>query len=298
MNFYNFYLNESKQKFIIPKNIKSNYKIIGDLSNIKNWKSKIILGNNLNSDENKNVGDWDNVGYIMIDNNSNNIIPIARSDEHQLGYELIEYLKHKKLIKGLYTPIFALSQDYIYSNDKNNIQHKLNVYKKFLEYGGNNLKIQDSNSNYIGTIEDFIERQGNVEIKKGEISVYGRQIVDKLESIAMLLSKVLKSPNESLIHKLNEKALSFLETHRFDLIVELNVDDKFIDKLNIDISKDFDNYDVVEKGFFGMNGIKNIIHKNIKYAIRKPEKWKSESIIKIFGDVKKANNEFNRLGNI
>lgn len=297
--FNDHYFTEEVNKFRIPKSIKGNYKIKGDMSNVKNWKVKIILGNNLSSKENKKVGDWDGVGYVMIATKSNNIIPIARSDEHQTGYDLIEHLQDKKLIKEEpYTPIYTLSQDYIYSDHKDHLENKLNIYKKFLEYGGNNIKVDDSNSNYIGTIEDIIARNGNVKIKKGEVMPFGRKIIDSLDEIATLLTKILKSPNESLIHKLNDKALSFLENNRFILMVELDIDNEFIDTLNIDINKNYDEYNIVDKGFFGMNGIKNQIHKNIKQAIKNPNDYSSKGIAKIFGDITKANNEFNRLGNI
>ena len=36
----------------------------------------------------------------MISLESNLIVPIARNDEHQTGYELLDYLKSKKLRKG------------------------------------------------------------------------------------------------------------------------------------------------------------------------------------------------------
>ena len=33
------------EKFSIPPKIAKNYQIAGDLSNVNNWKAKIILGN-------------------------------------------------------------------------------------------------------------------------------------------------------------------------------------------------------------------------------------------------------------
>ena len=84
--------------FTIPEKLQKYYNIEGNISNIYEWRAKIILNN---SSSNLKIGDYDNVGYIMINHNNSDIIPIARSDEHQRGEELLYHLYSKKLIDNL-----------------------------------------------------------------------------------------------------------------------------------------------------------------------------------------------------
>ena len=66
-------------QFVIPSKIAKNFKIVGDLSNIADWKAKVLRNNS----GDKKIGSWDNVGYVFISILSNEIIPIARADEHE-----------------------------------------------------------------------------------------------------------------------------------------------------------------------------------------------------------------------
>ena len=98
MKFNEYYLKEDTNKFIIPDKILSNFKIVGGLDNYPNWQAKVLLDNS--ADKGVKKGQWESPRYVLISLDSNNIIPVAISDEHQTGYDLLyEYYYKKKLIK-------------------------------------------------------------------------------------------------------------------------------------------------------------------------------------------------------
>lgn len=90
-------INEQKDftTFQLPKNIPSNFfKITNSLKDIKNWKARILENNS--GGEKLKVGDYDEVGYVMISLKDNTIIPIARSDEHHRGYDIMYEIYESK----------------------------------------------------------------------------------------------------------------------------------------------------------------------------------------------------------
>lgn len=308
MGLYNF-LNENENTWNIPTKIKKNIKI-GDINKYpEGWKAKIILGNNMG--ENQKIGQWDDVGYIMIDLNSNNIIPIARADEHQTGYELIDYYIRKKLIPdGKYINLFPLSITYIYGNYENDYKEKLNACKKWLGYGGKSgeIKIAYRKNNLpdlIGNMEDLINGRLEKDTPSGKLASLGKHFIDLLEEVAKLNSMRLSG---------DQMKLKRVEKHFFNKVRQLmpvirrvygnvgllkNWDYNRIDNLtnnlnNLEARKD---YQTIESELFGHNGFKNDLHIALKNNMKKDD-WDYNKLKSIFGDLKLALQEFNRLGSI
>lgn len=169
MKFKQFLLESTGVKFEIPEKLKKNLQITDDLLDVKNWKAKTILGNN-----NGGKGKMASVGYIGVSLDSNIIIPISRNDEHQNGYEYIDYLIDKGVVpKGKYYTLYALGNNYIYGGqNKKYIEDALIAYKKWLSYGGADLTLKGSGILYTGHLSDFINRvddiavDGNVDLNK------------------------------------------------------------------------------------------------------------------------------------
>jgi hypothetical protein len=193
MDTFKTYIKEQKSKLKIPPKIKDNYKISGDFSNINKWKAKIILGTSM-SKENK-IGDWDNVAYVLIGLNTEYIIPVARSDEHRVGYELYYHLRDKGLIpKDTYQSICGDGNHYIPGDDEKKQHYKaLQIFKK---YGGSNIEIYQKG--HAGSLENYFKNNGNVMVPEGEISEYGKDFIKDLERLAVLYSKILKTDSEKL----------------------------------------------------------------------------------------------------
>lgn len=317
MDFKNFYLNESEAQFKIPPSLVRYYKIDDNIRNSKNWQGKIIVLNNRGSDG-KKVGSWDEVRYIAIDLNSNYIVPIPIHSEHQTGYDLLWELKDKKLLpKGNWITVDSWGNNYIYDSEEHS-QNMLKALKKFLEYGGDkNGRVQGMGSDYLGTIEDFIKRDGNIEVRKGELAKLGRDIVDSLEYLAkeyLRIDKIKsahKTPREGDIidlatsckHLLNQ----FLDYNGYNQTLGVNYNDKFKKYLSDDKIKkwikDIENYEIkldyigITQVIFSVNGLKNNLHECLKIA-KTLGGYERRGFDSIFGDIETGINEFNRIAQI
>jgi hypothetical protein len=309
---------DQSQKFSIPLKIKSNLKISGNLGNAENWKAKIILGNSMGKD--KKVGDWDKARYVAIDLKSNTIVPIAISDEHQTGRELIWHYENKNLIPhGNYRYVDSWGTTYIYTN---NDVDMVAAFKKFKMYGGNgNLKVKSMGGKYNGTIDDYIKRNGEIILGEAELAIHGKHIIADIEYIAneykkfLMLEKKFKTPNDDDIQSLFNFTINFLQSLiDFDGVLDelhVNFNDKIKSILNDDIIEKMISrikiaepkldYDVIGDEILSMNGIKNRLHQALK--IIKLDKdtgsYSPKSYFNaVFGNIDTAIAEFNRLGEI
>ena len=134
MKFSSHYFVETEDhKYTIPKKLQKNYEIDGDISNIKNWKGKIILANNAGEGQKK--GQMDDVGYVAVNLKNNDIIPITRADEHRTGWELMDHFQKKGLIDNIkdWSIVFSWGNTYLYKNEEDD--EKIQALKKLMEYG-------------------------------------------------------------------------------------------------------------------------------------------------------------------
>lgn len=291
---------KNSDSFTIPEKMQEYYKIVGDISNVSEWKAKIILNNN--NGRNLKIGNYDDVGYIMINYNNSNIIPIARSDEHQRGEELLYHLYSKKLISDInYTPIFYGNNYFHYDgvNDKQ-IQKDLISVKKYLEYGGKNTNLT-INWKYKLDLNTFIKLDGDINNiekyinDKGQLTDDAEYFISYLEKIAWLLRKrqelifnsvVVSSAAENiskkeimknaeyLIEYINN--IDFMDTHKFNKAIN-----KAIIMFDVNLLADI---------LFYHNGLKNEIHMLLK---KKDPKLK-----KFFGNLDLALSKFDNLSAI
>lgn len=160
--------------FAIPKHPMVDVKVEGDLSNVANWKAKIQVGNSLTSGMEE--GDYDDVGYVAINSKGDDIVPIARSDEHRSGYEYLYKLSKKGGLKGRvqdYITLFRRDNypEHFIGNKAGKAGKELKEWeegreayvsalKKWRSYGGRNLVIQSWG--YVTDADEFIERGGDI----------------------------------------------------------------------------------------------------------------------------------------
>jgi len=318
-NYLELLNEETGRKFSVPPKIKENFKIAGNLSNIKKWKAKIVTGNSL--EEGKKIGDWDEAGYILIGLNNNFLIPVARSDEHNAGHAILEYYKNRNLIpKGNYYSIFARGNNYIYYDNTNpkrtqkEIEEAKKAFKKFIEWGGDeNLPVilypYSGGKKFMGTTEDFLNDKLNpLNISEKNILPVGKRIIEKLEELARLFREYYLSKDEKRKEKIEKQILE--KTDHFynrilssEVMFNLNSDfykykrwEKFKNKL-----KKIYNVKEIEKEIFGFNGLKNAIHRILKKTSKLPaDEWdiQKEYYEKVFGNLKEALKEFDRISQI
>lgn len=294
----------SVKPFSIPEKLKANFKIEGNLSNVDKWKAKIFSNNS--SDGTLKVGSFQDVGYVLISLDSDTIIPVARNDEHRKGYELMyDYIKMGLIPKEKYVSVFSKGHDYFYSTDEKDSKERLQALKKWRSYGGANFQMDDGDKNYIGTVDDFIEADGNLEIKNGQLNPMGSSLVKQLEKISTVIRTFHENPWNSenyskVLFKYARNLLDdFKKNYGFSYHLNIKVDDikKYI--LQLDDAESKNNWKKVEEIFLSHDGIKNKIHMEIRKLLKdKNDKWSGRDYRKIFGDLEKANNEFNRIGSI
>ena len=301
---------QESNSFIIPESIKENFKIEGDLSNIKNWKAKILAANS--TTEGMKKGDFEDVGYVAISLKDNTIIPIARSDEHQTGYELLQdyYKSKKKIDVSDYVTVFCLvgSTNYIYDDNSgySDLKEKYEALKKAYSYGLKNSNVKFSGGKFDRkemSIKDFLEGNGDynkaIEVKKekGEISELGADLIDYLERMAVLIHRYYENEkNFRDTDKIKEQVFELAEEFNKFLILKLPddlIDYKIRSKFSSAIeSRDFS---ALEQSLFSFNGIKNSIHN----LLRKKGLVKTVRIaVDFFMNPEVAMEEFNRLSNI
>lgn len=288
-------------KFIIPKKLQKYQDIDGDISNVKDWRTQIIL-NNSNSGLKK--GEYDKVGYIMINTKTSDIIPIARSDEHHRGEDLLYHFFEKKLIDNVnYVPIFSIGNNYFYKNDydikreEKELKEYLIVVKNFLNYGGKNLPLNIiGRKNYKINFELFVKLNGNFESIKeyvenfGELSDDAESLIAYLEKIALMCRTYRLGEDKKITPKyILDKADTYFNGY-YKILSKIKFMDTFRIQRNIDKAIVTFDLDLLEQTLFTHNGLKNTIHIMLKE--------KNEKLKPFFGNIDIALEKFNQLSAI
>lgn len=278
----------TEPKFQIPDAISDFYDISGDFSNVKNWKAKIILNNN--SGRGTRVGDFEPVGYVLISLSSNYIIPVARSDEHQTGYDLLYHLINKYKLKPTdYQSMFMLGNHYVYGGEYEQKEKK--TIQKAYHYGARNILIRQANGERRSMdIADYIKYDGDfvnaIKISKEQklLSVEGQNFIDILTEITRLFEQYLTNPLrqnkkfESSIVKISERLYHIIASN--DVLYDIvNKPLKLLD--NAVESGDIKS---IEHAIFSFGGIKNTIHMRLKRDDKEVEKffWCNENALEQF----------------
>lgn len=228
-----------KNKFQIPEHKMLKVEAPGNLGNIDNWKAKIILGNSIA--KGKKVGDMDEVGYVAINPNSNEIVPIARSDEHQAGYELLHHLSQKGAIRGR-------AQDFITLFHGNNYPHYATsdtrkyaaACKKYLEYGGKNCAVcaqkqGKGGGTYVTDMEEYVALNSDVPYGSKKPSKPGREILEHLEGAL----EEVKAGDSKAAFDHSKKAFERMREFRFYVVDTMDEFDE-ADKKRAQAEKDGD----------------------------------------------------------
>ena len=279
--------------YSIPPKIKPNIKVEGDISNIAKWKAKVILANS-----GGNKGEWDDVGYVGFDYKTATLIPIARSDEHHKGEDLIDYYIDQKLVpKRNYKFIWSTGSSANYLHDDATLKEMIPVYKKWLEIGGANLKIKINRKMF--SFQDAIDGVTSEKEYEGELAPYAKQLVKLLEKAAILYKRFLtkKSVKVEDIGDVVLELGEFLKAHKSLIRDDA---DKFIERIEKAGSNIIQGKDVEEnmKIIFGFDGLKNKIHTYLKGMIKSTNEYSVARANEFFGDINFAYEEFNRLSAI
>lgn len=278
----------------ISPSLAKNYQITESLSDIKGWKVKVILRNSAGPEDPK-IGELDQVRYVQIGLTTGTIIPIAMSDEHHQGYDLVHYLISKGLVENdTYYPLCA-SQNYINADDSQALQ----AIKTWRKLGGPNAMIKNTGSGNVifqVTLDDYIKAEGLITINKGELAPVGRKLIDHLKSLSTLVMEARKDERkEKFLYTQAIRTYQYYLT--YVLVFETTSAKAIFEQLNIaQATGGEEGIKQLEQLFFGFDSFKNKLHNDVRKAL-KPNAYSydKDSMIAIFGDVELAEHELASL---
>jgi hypothetical protein len=290
------------KKFTIPKALRKNTKISNrNLAFVKDWKTKIIACNSCG--EGDKIGKWDGVGYTMVNYKTNEIIPIARADEHHTGYDLMWDYQNQGIIKnvGDWISIFW-HNNYMFNqpSEKDAIKNAT-AFEKWLSYGGinTNLLITLQEADYRQKrveldLQTFVDLKGNIgDLKRfietdGELTEKGKRFIETLEFWTFYIQRFHNG--EETVKEICDRVKR--DITKYKILNGMTFINSLYFKTNI--IRACNKFDVkkVEELIFSHNGLKNEIHNKLRHDQDNPK------LKKYFGNVKVALNKFNILSNI
>jgi hypothetical protein len=291
----------------------ANYQITDSLADVKTWKGKCFYsGSYTDESKNKNPGDWDTIGYVMISKTRNTIIPIPRTDEHHTGYSMLHDL-NKRIQKNAprarrgknmpveevkyidvadYIPIWTGGNNYIY--DKSQVKDLLVVLKKYLGYGGPDGFMIGSNDmkGMVMSLSDFVRNNGPYVIRTGELAPIGKSIYAALKTVATALQAARNNPHQrSLLGKAFQASLSLL-TLLYKTTSMNGLEWQEIKEVTKQVTalKKTGDVQQLEQIMFGFSSLKNKLHNRVRECLERKNNgdrssWDDPDIMATWGDL-------------
>lgn len=290
-----------KKKFVIPKELRKNTRIPNrslGLGAVRQWKTKVIVCNSC--PEGVKVGDWDDVGYTMINYKTNEIIPIARADEHHTGYDLMWDYQEQGIIQNVddWISIFWSNNFMFNEPDEKEAKKKAIAFEKWLDYGGVNTNLMiylsygyERRSTELD-LKTYVDLKGNISDLKTFIEKEG-QLTDEAKDFIENLGYIIGYFNR--YHKGEESPKDLCDFVKRNLKLKgISTFFEMATNFKIKIERACNKFDVeeVEQLIFSHNGLKNSIHNRLRHDQDNPK------LKKYFGNVKVALNKFDILSNI
>lgn len=276
------------QPFRLHPNLDpANYQITDNMGALPRWKAIVLTGNSV-GETGPRVGEWDHVGYVMISLDDNTIIPIARSDEHNMGWDLVHELSEKSPILQDFVPVWT-GNNYIYTKAENEVATK--AYQKFLSYGGHDGVVQfgvHERDGGMTSMSDFVEHgAANAQPVKGRISPLGKKIIEAFQKIDTLIIPEMKREEGGLPPRLGSIVAAcnelgkLLEVVSNPYVFSYGDASRFLEEIKAhrrDTSVQW-----FMDAVFGFHGIKNKLHMQMKENLSIPS-W-AENRVKFWGDL-------------
>lgn len=285
------------QSFAIPSSLpQENFKITNSLKDIKNWKARILENNS--GGKKLKVGDYDEVGYVMISLEDNTVIPIARSDEHHRGYDIMYeiYESKYKIHPSNFYSVWCLPNSANYPYSKEEADKLKDALIKCDEYGMDMdtskvyLKYIDSlykNKSYDESLisaRDFISGKYGLASFGETVSLIGEKLVDAFKN----LSNAFENTNVRGDIPITQLKMAVKKLYTVGSRIQLPDKFKLINPLDLEEMMDiveqykskYIDIQKLYKLFFGFNGFRNIFHQRLRKNIG------NEDLNKQLGSVK------------
>ena len=173
---------------LLPDHVpQDNYRMTGSLADVRSWKARIISGNSM-TEEARGIGDWDEVGYVMIAMTGPvRVIPIARSDEHHRGADLLHDMAGAWRIDPRdFFPVYSAGTGvYLYSGDE--IPTALKALERWFRLGGPDVLVTSPGGNGLPRWKiggrDFLDGKGTPVCGADGLLPLGQRLVDALARV-------------------------------------------------------------------------------------------------------------------
>ena len=182
--------------YTIPFEVAKYCNITKNVKDIEDWKVRVRVGNSGGK-----KGDWDDIGYLAISADSI-LIPIARSDEHRMGYEYLLFLKKKGIVKDptKFLTIFPRDITFFhlgYDKDQEEqdlLNNNIETLKLWLKNTGWNIKLKSMAGTWEGNAVKFIKTFDGLSISDAHDIDYNRKkvIIKKQKELSDTGKKVIK----------------------------------------------------------------------------------------------------------
>lgn len=273
------------RRFRLPAGANpDDFQIVGDLSQVSQWKARVFAGNSGDVP----VGSFDGVGYVMISLRDATILPIALSDEHRNGFDVLcDYHASRIATKPEhYFAIPARGAIYRYDDGAASTKRLLKAAAKWRSYGGENLVVIGSYDakGLIGTIDDFLAADGILSVPAGELPPLGQRIVEALKT----LQASLRASRLSMSHTVTRAPITQARRlmHMLSPVAcKLSLSADFYKTAQrIDTAEAAEDLGMIDDAIFGQRGIKNAIHNQLRAWERGTlREFASEDLTDIFG---------------
>ena len=261
--------------FKLPNGVpQSLFKLTNSMADVQKWKAKVVENNQRGVPK----GSFDSVGYIMVSLIDNTIIPIARSDEHRMGFEVMDYFYSKKygISPSNYYPIFATGNNYPYN--KEDAQAMYAALVKCKSYGLDLDSIAVSmyylskgSTNYISA-SDFVSQtsKSNEDRKKLSLTKIGKSLIASLQAFSeafeyhnarggLSIVKIQRALN-NLVNV--GKQIRLNETDGYTLVTDF--DKESIEDVLVRYKDGYISETDLENMIFGFDGFRNRLHNRLR----------------------------------
>ncbi len=265
-----------------------NYQISDTLRDVNRWKSKILAGNSMT--DGRKMGDWDEVGYVMISRFDNTLIPIARCDEHNMGGDLLhEMFRKSDIDPKSFTPMCD-SGNFVYS--QKDVEPLLIAGEKWLAYGGPDVLVRGSYdmSGLMMSLTNFVASKGQLVVRPDHLNPLGEEIYQGFVRTAEALREA--RDDEFNRRKAQAAFLAARDLLRFLLRMRFGLPIKRYADLDIAMqtlaAKQREN-DIrgLEELMFGFHGVKNMLHNELREVLKAGDgySFNREKAEAVFGNI-------------
>ena len=276
---------------LFPGVLAEHFEIPGNFSNIANWRARSFFKGTMRKPFS---GPMEEVGYVMIHQNGKHIVPIARGDEHHVGYDLMfEFWKKRvrALVPAEFLSFWGLGRNFIYSAEAlPPFQRAANTWLS--NGGGDSIVTGDYDGmNLTAMISDLVK--GDFATGKAALSTetpISKRLCAAFAAISAGITKYQGAPtagNAACTFRAAD-ALVALLSRMPEHMLYMDADEHLARVVQtLAECRAHDDPLPLEARLFSFGGLKNAIHLAMKGAVKGKGSFDS-NIRSLFGDIEAA----------